>query len=137
MSHEGLPFPVAERPSTRVILIVEDAGAPGVSISHILARDTLYRIFAASDGRAALKFTRYVRPHLFVLRCTPGWNIAWLSHQLHTPVEMRTVPTIVVGTPQSEQLQQFADEVESYGLVVICEPLQVGHLLSAVRELLP
>ena len=137
MSHEDEQPPVADWPLTKVILIVEDADAGGVPISHVLSQVTHHRVFVASDGRAALKFARYVRPDVFVLHCPDAQSAIGLSRQLHTPVEMQATPTIVVGTFDLKQFGRFADEVRSYGLILIREPLQVGHLLNAIEKLLP
>ncbi len=121
----------------KLILIVEDADADSIPIVHILSQVTQHRVFVASDDRAALKFIRHVRPDMFILHCPDGRTASGLSRQLHTPVEMQAIPTIVVGTFDVKQLERFADEVRYYGLILVREPLQPGHLLSAIEELLP
>jgi PleD family two-component response regulator len=137
MSHEDEQPPVVDWPLTKVILMVEDADAGDASIAHVLSQATHHRVFVASDDRTALKFARYVRPDVFVLHCPDGQSAIGLSRQLHTPVEMQATPTIVVGTFDVKQFGRFADEVRSYGLILIREPLQVGHLLNAIEKLLP
>ncbi len=137
MSHEDEQSPVADWPLTKVILIVEDADAGDASIAHVLSQVTHHHVFVASDDRAALKFARYVRPDVFVLHCPDGQSAIELSRQLHTLVVTQATPTIVVGTFDLKQFGRFAGEVRSYELILIREPLQVGHLLNAIEELLP
>jgi CheY-like chemotaxis protein len=137
MLQEDEQSPVADWSRAKLILIVEDADEDGIPISHVLPQMTHHRVFVASDDRAALKFIRHVRPDMFVLHCPDGRTAIGLSRQLHTPVEMQAVPTIVVGTFDLKQLERFADEVRYYGLILVREPLQPGHLLSAIEELLP
>jgi PleD family two-component response regulator len=137
MSHEDEQSPVADWPLTKVILMVEDTDVGDASIAHILPQVTRHRVFVASNDRAALKFARYVRPDAFVLHCPDAQNAIELSRQLHTPVDTQTTPTIVIGTFDLKLFGRFADEIRAYGLILIHEPLQMGHLLNAIEKLLP
>src|SRR5439155_21728643 len=91
--------PSREDHATRkVILLVADT-ENSASLAQIIAQETPYHVYHASNSFAARSFMRYIQPHIVILDCR---NSAVKNfkhyHQLHTKHYRNYLPSIVFDT---------------------------------------
>ena len=96
-------FPPRGAPFPTLILLVEDDPANAQFFLHILTQEASFRVFWATNGRAALHFTQHVKPQLFLLEYSlPDMNGIILYDRLHARKELATVPALIVGASLKE-----------------------------------
>ncbi len=76
-------FPRRGASPPTLILLVEDDPANAQFFLHILTQEASFRVFWATNGRAAWHFTQHVKPQLFLLEYSlPDMNgIILQEHQ--------------------------------------------------------
>jgi CheY-like chemotaxis protein len=89
MLQETGRFPRREASPPKLILLVEDDPANAQFFLHILTQEASFRVFWATNGRAALHFTEHVKPQLFLLEdCLPDMHSIILHDRLHARKEL-------------------------------------------------
>lgn len=116
-----------------LILLIEDDVANAQLFDHILSQETPYRVFWATNGMAALNFTRHVKPALFLLDYyLPDMNGIQLYDQLHMRKELETVPALIIGA----SLGVAADDIKLRRLRAMEKPFDVDEFLATVNSIL-
>ncbi len=120
----GAPFPT-------LILLVEDDPANAQLFLHILTQEASFRVFWATNGRAAWHFTQHVKPQLFLLEYSlPDMNGIILYDRLHARKELATVPALIVGA----SLKGVEDDIKRRGLLAVEKPFDLDKFLSAFES---
>jgi DNA-binding response OmpR family regulator len=124
--------PVASDLATvKTILIVEDDAHIGEFLERALAEETPYKPLVVSDGFAALKVTREVKPNLFVLDYhLPGMDGIEVYDQLHAVKAFRDTRAVIMSACLPKR------ELEKRSLVGLRKPLELSELLQMVQALL-
>ena len=87
----------------KLILLVEDDPANAQLFLHILTQEASFRVFWASNGRAAWHFTQHVKPQLLLLEYSlPDMNAIILYDRLHGRKELEAVPALIVNASLKE-----------------------------------
>jgi DNA-binding response OmpR family regulator len=116
-----------------LILLVEDDHANAQLFTYILSRETPYNVFWVTNGLAALHFTEYVKPELFLLDYyLPDMNGILLYDQLHARKELEAVPAIIVGA----SLEEAGDDIKQRGLPAVGKPFDLDEFLSTIESVL-
>ena len=103
MLQETRRFPRRGASPPKLILLVEDDPAHAQFFLHILIQEASFRVFWATNGRAALHFTEHVKPQLFLLEyCLPDMHGIILSDRLHARKELEAVPALIIGASLKE-----------------------------------
>lgn len=115
-----------------LILLVEDDTANAQLFSHILSQETPYRVFWATNGMAALHFTRHVKPELFLLDYyLPDMNGIQLYDRLHMRKELETVPALIIGA----SLEAAGNDIKQRRLLAMEKPFDLDVFLSAINSI--
>jgi len=125
--------PSREGHATRkVILLVADT-ENSASLAQIIAQETPYHVYHASNSFAARSFMRYIQPHLVILDCRDSAVKNFqLYHHLHTNRERNFLPAIVIGP----SLEDYQDDIKNGKLVVFPDPFDLDDLISTIEDLL-
>ena len=117
----------------KAILLVEDDPANAQLFLHILAQETSYRVFWATNGLEALHFTQHVRPGLFLLDYyLPDMNGIILYDQLHVRKELEAVPALIMGA----YLEAAGYDIKQLGLLFLEKPFDLDEFLSTIDSIL-
>jgi DNA-binding response OmpR family regulator len=132
MLQETGRFPRRGSSSPKLILLVEDDPANAELFLHILTHEASFRVFWATNGRAAWHFTQHVKPQLFLLEYSlPDMNGIILYDRLHARKELATVPALIVGA----SLKEREDAIKQRGLLAVENPCDLDKFLSAIESL--
>ncbi len=132
MLQETGRFPRRGASPPKLILLVEDDPANAQFFLHILTQEASFRVFWATNGRAAWHFTEHVKPQLFLLEyCLPDTNGIILYDRLHARKELATVPALIVGA----SLKEGEDALKQRGLLAMEKPFDLDTFLSAIESL--
>ncbi|MGZ3610833.1 MAG: response regulator [Ktedonobacteraceae bacterium] len=133
MQQENGPFPRDESCCNRLILLVEDDHSNAQLFMHIFSQETFYRVLWAMNGFAALKFTRFVKPQLFLLDYSlPDMNGIVLYDRLHARKELEDVPAIIVGAC----LKAAGDDIKQRELLALEKPFNLDEFLVTIENIL-
>jgi DNA-binding response OmpR family regulator len=131
MLQETGRFPRREASLPKLILLVEDDPANAQLFLHILTQEASFRVFWATNGRAALHFTEHVKPQLFLLEyCLPDMNGIILYDRLHARKELEAVPALIIGA----SLKEGEDEIKQRGLLAVENPFDLDEFLSPIES---
>jgi len=115
----------------KLILLVEDDPANAQLFLHILTQEASFRVFWATNGRAAWHFTQHVKPQLFLLEYSlPDMNGIILYDRLHARKELATVPAVIVGA----SLKEGEDAIKQRGLLAVEKPFDLDKFLSILES---
>ena len=125
--------PSREGHATRkVILLVADT-ENSANLAQIIAQETPYHVYHASNSFAARSFMRYIQPHLVILDCRDSAiNGIQLYHRLCMNRERENIFLIVIGA----YLEDYQAGIESGRLVVFANPFDLDDLLATIEDLL-
>ncbi len=116
----------------KVILLVSHDETNTLLLMQQISHERSYRIFHASDSYAALKFTQYFKPNLFILdHCLPSLNGIELYDRLRLRKELQGVPALLMSMsplPSAEMAQRQ--------LAGVCKPFDFPDLLQKIDTLL-
>jgi DNA-binding response OmpR family regulator len=116
----------------KLILLVEGDPANAHFFLHILTQEASFRVFWATNGRAAWHFTQHVKPQLFLLEyCLPDMNGIILYDRLHARKELEAVPALILGA----SLKRGEDDIKRRGLRAVENPFDLDEFLSAIESL--
>ena len=134
MLRETAPFPRKEVSVITSILFVKDEHATTQLFLHLLSQETPYHVYWANNGRAALHFTRHVKPQLFLLDYhLPDMNGIQLYDRLHARKELEAVPALIMDAC----LKSVRDDIKQRGLfAVVVNPFDSKSLLSTIESIL-
>lgn len=133
MLNDIKPFRAEKQTPAKTILIVEDDADIGAFLVELIAQETDYTAFVATDSFAALKIVRIMKPSLLILDYQlPRMNGLTLYDQLHANRELEGIPAILI-TAQARMPRQ---EVETRRMIGIGKPFAVSEILEAIEELL-
>jgi DNA-binding response OmpR family regulator len=125
-------FPRKRASAPKLILLVEDDPANAQFFLHILKQEASFRVFWATNGRAAWHFTEHVKPQLFLLEYSlADTNGIILYDRLHARKELATVPALIVGA----SLKEGEDAIKQRGLLAVEKPFDLDKFLSAIESL--
>jgi DNA-binding response OmpR family regulator len=131
MLQETGRFPRRGASPPKLILLVEDDPANAQVFVHILTQETSFRVFWATNGRAALHFTEHVKPQLFLLEDSlPDMNGIILYDRLHARKELEAVPALIIGA----SLKEGEDAIKQRGLLAVENPFDLDEFLSAIES---
>ena len=132
MPQETRRFPRRGASPPKLILLVEGDPANAQFFLHILAQGASFRVFWATNGRAAWHFTEQVKPQFFLLEyCLPDINGIRLYDRLHARKELEAVPALIVGA----SLKEGEDAIKQRGLLAAEQPFDQDTVLSAIESL--
>jgi CheY-like chemotaxis protein len=113
------------------ILVVADDADTAQLLLHQLSA-THDHVFVATNGMAAVQFTHYCKPVLFIVQdCPPRMHAFQLSAHLHANTELATIPVIILGT----SAESLRDEIVTDNLVAFADPFDLSVFLSTVDEI--
>ena len=116
----------------KLILLVEDDPANAQLFLHILTQEASFRVFWATNGRAAWHFTQHMKPQLFLLEYSlPDMNGIRLYDRLHARKELEAVPALIVGA----SLKEGEEDIKRRGLLAVEKPFDLDEFLSAIESL--
>jgi DNA-binding response OmpR family regulator len=116
-----------------LILLVEDDPATAQLFLRILLQETSYRVFWATNGRAALHFTQHVKPQLFLLDYwLPDMTGIQLYDRLHVRKELEAVPALIMGAC----LEAVGDDIKQRGLLAVANPFDLDEFLATIESIL-
>jgi DNA-binding response OmpR family regulator len=131
MLQETGRFPYRGASPPKLILLVEDDPANAQVFVHILTQETSFRVFWATNGRAALHFTEHVMPQLFLLEDSlPDMHGIILYDRLHARKELEAVPALIIGA----SLKEGEDAIKQRGLLAVENPFDLDEFLSAIES---
>jgi DNA-binding response OmpR family regulator len=131
MLQETGRFPRRGASPPKLILLVEDDPANAQLFVHILTQEASFRVFWATNGRAALHFTEHVKPQLFLLEDSlSDVHGITLYDRLHARKELATVPALIIGA----SLKEGEDEIKQRGLLAVENPFDLDEFLSAIES---
>ena len=117
----------------RLILLVEDDHSNAQLFMHIFSQETSYRVLWAMNGFATLKFTRFVKPQLFLLDYSlTDMNGIVLYDRLHASNELEDVPAIIVGAC----LKAAEDDIKQRGILALEKPFNLDEFLVTIANIL-
>lgn len=131
MAEESTPRSAEEQEAAQTILVVEDDADVGAFLLEIMAQETDYQAFLATNGLAALQFIRYVRPALYILDYhLPDMNGVQLYDRLHAMRGLESTPAIMISAnlPRTE--------LEQRSLIGLSKPFELDEFLDTVERLL-
>lgn len=116
----------------KVILLVDSDETSALLLMQQISRERAYRVFHASDSYAALKFTQYFKPHLFILgHCLPSLNGIELYDRLRLRKELQGIPALLMGQPPLPYAEMTPRKI-----VGACKPFDFSDLLQKIDMLL-
>jgi DNA-binding response OmpR family regulator len=131
MLQETGRFPRREASPPKLILLVEDDPANAQFFLHILTQEASFRVFWATNGRAAWHFTEHVKPQLFLLEdCLPDMHSIILSDRLHARKELEAVPALIIGA----SLKEGEDALKQRGLLAVENSFDLDEFLSPIES---
>ena len=115
----------------KVILIVDDDETYALTLIGEIAQQRPYRVLHASNGYAALKFTRYFRPHLFIItdRLSRMSGLE-LYDKLHLHKPLQDIPVLMISGGL------VCSEMRKRQIVALGRPFEVCELLQKIDLLL-
>lgn len=126
-------FRLTDPASPKCILIVGDEDTDAPLLMRMLSQETPYHVFLATNELAALKFTRHIKPNLFLLACRlPDKNCMILYNHLHAQRGLEAVPAIFMST----SLEDVGDDIEKRQRLTFGKPLDPEDFLSTLEEVL-
>ena len=160
MSHPANPRK-EEQPRFTCILVVEDDADVAEVIAQAILEETPYMPLLATDGVAALKMVRSIKPDLLLLDyLLPGMDGIELYDRLHAEQELQDISAVFISAnaPKAElekrrvyyitDLSEFTEflqklrvnaptgEREKQRVYCIKKPFELDDLLQALKELL-
>ena len=124
-------FPCRGASPPKLILLVEDDPANAQFFLHILTQEASFRVFWATNGRAAWHFTEHVKPQLLLLEYSlPDMNGIILYDRLHGRKELEAVPALIVGA----SLKEGEDAIKQRGLLAVEKPFDLDEFLSTLES---
>lgn len=118
--------------TSKIILFVGSDELNAVLLMQQISQERPYRVFHASDSYAALKFTQYFRPNLFILEhCPPVINGVELYDRLHLRKGLEHVPALLMGKPPLPYPAMGQRKI-----VGVCKPVDLQELLQKIDMLL-
>ncbi len=122
-----------DRTSRKVILLIQEEQRNSSCLASILSQETPYHVFLATNELAALKFTRHIKPNLFLLACRlRDKNCMILYNHLHAQRGLEAVPAIFMST----SLEDIVDVIEKRQRLTFGKPLDPEDFLSTLEEVL-
>ena len=113
-----------------ILVVADDANTAQLLLHQLSA--THDHVFVATNGMAAVQFTRSCKPVLFIVQdCPPRMHAVQFSAHLHANTELATIPVIIIGT----SAESLRDEIVSDNLVVFADPFDLSVFLSTVDEI--
>ena len=132
MLQETGRFPRRGASPPKLILLVEGDPANAQFLLHILTQEASFRVFWATNGRAAWHFTQHVKPQLLLLEYSlPDTNGIILYDRLHARKELEAVPALILGA----SLKEGEDAIKQRGLLAAEQPFDQDSFLSAIESL--
>lgn len=115
----------------KVILFVSGDETNALLLMRHISHERSYRVFHASDSYAALKFTQYFKPNLFILdHCLPSLNGIELYDRLRLRKELQSVPALLMSKPPLPYA-----EMAQRKMVWVCKPFDCSDLLQKIDML--
>ena len=131
MLQETGRFPRRGASPPKLILLVEDDPANAQFFLHILTQEASFRVFWATNGRAAWHFTEHVKPQLFLLEdCLPDMHSIILHDRLHARKELEAVPALIIGA----SLKEGEDALKRRGLLAVENSFDLDEFLSPIES---
>jgi CheY-like chemotaxis protein len=119
----------SEHHSTNLILVIEDDENIGEIIVQAVQSETSYKAVCVPDGPQALELVRGVKPQLFLIDYwLPGMNGLELYDQLHSQVEFRAIPAILMSANAPVQ------ELQKRDLYYLKKPFELEELLQVIDQ---
>ncbi len=116
----------------KLVLLVEGDPANAQFFLHILTQEASFRVFWATNGRAALHFTEHVKPQLFLLEYSlPDMHGIILYDRLHARKELEAVPALIIGA----SLKEGEDALKQRGLLAVENPFDLDEFLAPIESL--
>jgi DNA-binding response OmpR family regulator len=132
MLQETGRFPRRGTSPPKLILLVEGDPANAQFFLHILTQEASFRVFWATNGRAAWHFTQHVKPQLLLLEYSlPDTNGIILYDRLHARKELEAVPALIIGA----SLKEREVAIKQRGLQAMEQPFDQDTFLSAIESL--
>lgn len=130
MLQETERFPRRGASLSKLILLVEGDPANAQCFLHLLTQEASFRVFWATNGRAAWHFTQHVKPQLLLLDYSlPDMNGIQLYDRLHARKDLEAVPALIVGA----SLKEGEDALKQRGLLAVEQPFDQDKFLSAIE----
>lgn len=130
MSQDAANALTGTRSSVKTILIVEDDANIGEVLMQAITQETSFLGVLVTDGFAALKTAKSIKPSLFILDYQlPRMNGIELYDQLHAMEELVHVPALMM----SAQLPH--KELEKRNIVAMNKPVDLDEFLQTIEEL--
>jgi len=118
--------------NSKVILFVSSDETNALALMQHISQERTYRVFHASDSYAALKFTQYFRPNLFIVaHCLPALNGIALYDRLRLRKELQGVPALLLSKPPLPYA-----EMTQRQMLGVCKPFDFPDLLQKIDLLL-
>jgi DNA-binding NtrC family response regulator len=128
---EGMSLGELPPGSPGTIFVIEDNHCNGKLLVEILLRETCHHALLFRDGFLALKFSRFIKPLLFIIDShLPQVDGVALYDQLHARKELRDVPAIII----SASLEGHKDEIKKRKLVALSKPFDLDEFLTTVER---
>jgi DNA-binding response OmpR family regulator len=117
--------------SPGTIFVIEDNHCNGKLLIEVLLRETCHHALLFRDGFLALRFSRLIKPLLFIIDChLPHLDGLVLYDQLHALKELKDVPAIIL----SASLEGHEDEIKKRRLVALSKPFDLEEFLATVER---
>lgn len=118
--------------NSKVILFVSSDELNALMLMQQISHERSYRVFHASDSSAALKFTQYFKPNLFILdHCLPALNGLELYDRLRLRKELQGIPALFISKPPL-----LYTEMTQRKMLGVCKPFDFPDLLQKIDLLL-
>src|SRR5207244_9545966 len=99
----------------------------------LLAHEMPYHVFWATNGLAALHFTKHVKPRLFLLDYyLPDMNGIQLYDRLHARKELEAVPALIMGA----WLKSVREDIKQRGIRAVEKTFDLTENLSTIEIVL-
>ena len=116
-----------------VVLLVENDPTNAELFVQILYQETPYHVLCATNGHAALHFTRHVKPQLFLLDIyLPDMNGIQLYDRIHVRKDLEDVPAVIMGAC----LEAVGDDITQRGLLAMEKPFDLDDFLCIIDSIL-
>jgi len=116
----------------KVILLVANDEARINFLVDLLSQDVYHRIFVASNAFAAVKFLRYIIPHLVIVDdCLTNMTSIQLYDYLHANRMLADLPVIML----SASIEEVRDELEARQLIGLSIPFDLNKFITTIETI--
>jgi CheY-like chemotaxis protein len=127
---EGIYMAPSSEPR-KLILLVENNWVISVVLTQMMMQKTGYRMAQMTDGVAALKFIKHIKPDLVILdEQLPDMSGLELYERFRTLHETQSMPVLLVGGSPPDV------KMDDRHLVMMQKPLDLDEILKAIETLL-